>query len=274
VTISSERHGAIAVITIERPERRNAVDGATAQALYDAFKAFDADPELSVAVLQGRGGHFCAGADLQAMAGGGAANPVRRDGDLGPMGCTRLRLGKPVIAAVEGYAVAGGIEVAAWCDLRVAAEGAVFGVFCRRFGVPLIDLGTVRLPRLIGHSRAMDLILTGRPVPAEEAFAIGLANRLAPRGGALAAALELAGQLAAFPQTCLRGDRASALEQWGLDWDAAAANEIEHGLASLRSGEAAAGAARFTAGAGRHGAFRGEGDGRTASSGPGGGAPS
>lgn len=255
MTVSTERRGPVQVVTIERPERRNAVDGPTALALHDAFKAFDADPDLSVAVLQGRGEHFCAGADLQALAGGGEANPVRREGDLGPMGCTRLRLSKPVIAAVEGYAVAGGIEVAAWCDLRVAAEGAVFGVFCRRFGVPLIDLGTVRLPRLIGHSRAADLILTGRPVPAEEAFAIGLANRLAPRGGALDAALALAGQIAAFPQTCLRNDRLSALEQWDLSWDEAAANEIDRGLRSLRSGEAAAGAARFTAGQGRHGSF-------------------
>jgi enoyl-CoA hydratase len=255
MTVSTERRGAVAVVTIERPERRNAVDGATAHALYDAFKAFDADPELSVAVLQGRGGHFCAGADLQAMAAGGDANPVRREGDLGPMGCTRLRLSKPVIAAVEGYAVAGGIEVALWCDLRVAAEGATFGVFCRRFGVPLIDLGTVRLPRLIGHSRAMDLILTGRPVPAEEAVAMGLANRLAPRGQALEAALELAEQIAAFPQTCLRNDRASALEQWSLDCDAAAANEIGRGLDTLKSGEAAQGAARFTQGVGRHGSF-------------------
>jgi enoyl-CoA hydratase len=255
MTVSTERRGAITVLTIERPERRNAVDGPTAQALYEAFKAFDADPELSVAVLQGRGGNFCAGADLQAMSQGGESNPVRRDGDLGPMGCTRLRLSKPVIAAVEGYAVAGGIEVAAWCDLRVAAEGAVFGVFCRRFGVPLIDLGTVRLPRLIGHSRAMDLILTGRPVPAEEAVAIGLANRLATRGGALDAALALAEQMAGFPQTCLRNDRASVLDQWSLDWDVATANEIGHGLDTLRSGEAAAGAARFTGGEGRSGRF-------------------
>lgn len=255
MTVSTDRRGPVLVVTIERPERRNAVDGPTARALYDAFRAFDADPDLAVAVLQGRGEHFCAGADLQAMAGGGESNPVLRDGDLGPMGCTRLRLSKPVIAAVEGYAVAGGIEVAAWCDLRVAAEGAVFGVFCRRFGVPLVDLGTVRLPRLIGHSRAMDLILTGRPVPAEEAVAIGLANRLAPRGRALEAAVALAEQLAGFPQSCLRNDRASALDQWDLDWDAATTRETDLGLATLRSGEAAAGAARFTAGAGRNGRF-------------------
>lgn len=256
MAVSIERRGAVAVVTIERPERRNAVDGPTARNLYETFKAFDSDPDLSVAVLQGRGGHFCAGADLQAVATGVGSNPVLRDGDIAPMGCTRLRLGKPVVAAVEGYAVAGGIELAAWCDLRVAAEGAVFGVFCRRFGVPLVDLGTVRLPRLIGHSRAMDLILTGRPVPAEEALTMGLANRLAPRGGALDAALELAAQIAGFPQTCLRNDRLSALEQWDLPWDQAAANEIDHGLRSLRSGEAAAGAARFTAGTGRHGSFQ------------------
>src|SRR3990167_5069414 len=215
-TVTVETRGRAAIVTIGLPERRNAVDGATAQALYDAFKAFDADPGLDVAVLQGRGGTFCAGADLKGVSEG-RGNPVHRDGDLGPMGCPRLALGKPVIAAVEGHAVAGGIEVAAWCDLRVAAEGAVFGVFCRRFGVPLIDLGTVRLPRLIGHSRAMDLILTGRPVDAAEAYAMGLANRLAPRGGALDAALELAAQLSAFPQTCLRNDRLSALGQWSLD---------------------------------------------------------
>ena len=175
-TVSTERRGRTVIVTIERPERRNAVDGPTAHQLYDAFKAFDADEGLDVAVLQGRGGAFCAGADLKAISEGGG-NPIKPDGDFGPMGCTRLALGKPVIAAVEGHAVAGGIEVAAWCDLRVAAEGAVFGVFCRRFGVPLIDLGTVRLPRLIGHSRAMDLILTGRPVGAQEAYDIGLANR-------------------------------------------------------------------------------------------------
>ncbi|MES2896001.1 MAG: crotonase/enoyl-CoA hydratase family protein [Pseudomonadota bacterium] len=253
-TVSVETRGRTALVTIERPERRNAVDGATAQALYDAFKAFDADPALDVAVLQGRGGTFCAGADLKGVSEA-RGNPVKREGDFGPMGCTRLALGKPVIAAVEGHAVAGGIEVAAWCDLRVAAEGAVFGVFCRRFGVPLIDLGTVRLPRLIGHSRAMDLILTGRPVEAQEAYAIGLANRIAPRGGALDAALELAAQLSAFPQTCLRNDRLSAIGQWSLDWEAAMRVEVDIGLETLRSGEAREGAARFVAGEGRGGAF-------------------
>jgi enoyl-CoA hydratase len=253
-TISVEIHGRVAVVTIERPQVRNAVDGPTAQALYDAFRTFDADPDLDVAVLQGRDGAFCAGADLKGVAEG-RGNPVRSDGDLGPMGCTRLALSKPVIAAIEGHAVAGGLEVACWCDLRIAAEDAVFGVFCRRWGVPLIDLGTVRLPRLIGHSRAMDLILTGRPVDAREALAMGLANRVVPRGQALAAALELAAQLSAFPQTCLRNDRASALAQWSLDWDAATRQETVLGRQTLASGESQSGAARFASGAGRHGAF-------------------
>jgi enoyl-CoA hydratase len=253
-TVSVVREDRTAIVTIERPERRNAVDGATAKALYEAFKAFDADEGLDVAVLQGRGGAFCAGADLKAISEGGG-NPVHAEGDFGPMGVTRLRLGKPVIAAVEGHAVAGGLEVACWADLRVTAEGAVFGVFCRRFGVPLIDLGTVRLPRLIGGSRAMDLILTGRPVEAREALEIGLANRLAPRGGALEAALELAGQICAFPQLCLRNDRRSAIAQWSLDWDAAQANEVRLGLETLRSGQSREGASRFAAGEGRGGAF-------------------
>jgi enoyl-CoA hydratase len=241
-TVSTEVRGRAVIVTIERPQARNAVDGPTARQLYDAFKAFDADEALDVAILQGRGGAFCAGADLKGVAEG-RGNPVLRDGDLGPMGCTRLRLGKPVIAAVEGHAVAGGLEVACWADLRVAAEGAVFGVFCRRFGVPLIDLGTVRLPRLIGASRAMDLILTGRPVEAKEAHDIGLANYLTPKGGALDKALELAAQLSAFPQLCLRNDRLSAIGQWSLDWDV------------LRSGASQAGAARFAAGEGRGGRF-------------------
>ena len=247
--------GRAAVVTIERPERRNAVDAPTAQALYEAFKRFDADADADVAILQGRGGAFCAGADLKAVAQGERANRLVDGGDFGPMGPTRLRLGKPVIAAVEGHAVAGGLELACWADLRVASETAVFGVFCRRFGVPLIDLGTVRLPRLIGASRAMDLILTGRPVGAREAFEIGLVNRLAPEGRALAAALELAAQLSAFPQTCMRNDRLSALDQWSLDWDAATAREVELGRASLATGESRAGAQRFAGGQGRHGAF-------------------
>jgi len=253
-TVRYERQGRTAIVTIDRPERRNAVDGETARLLYDAFKAFDADEGLDVAVLTGAGGSFCAGADLKAISED-RGNRVEREGDFGPMGCTRLRLGKPVIAAVEGHAVAGGLEVACWADLRVAAEGAVFGVFCRRFGVPLIDLGTVRLPRLIGHSRAMDLILTGRPVEATEALEIGLANRLAPQGGALDAALVLAEQLSAFPQLCLRNDRLSALEQWSLDWDQAQAFEIEVGMQTLRAGSAREGATRFAKGQGRGGAF-------------------
>ncbi|HEX6865791.1 MAG TPA: crotonase/enoyl-CoA hydratase family protein, partial [Caulobacteraceae bacterium] len=243
-TLSYDTDGAIAVVTIRRAARRNAVDGPTARALYEAFKRFDADERLSVAILTGEGGNFCAGADLKGVASG-AGNPVERTGDLGPMGPTRLQLSKPVIAAVEGYAVAGGLELALWCDLRVAAESATFGVFCRRFGVPLIDLGTVRLPRLIGASRAMDLILTGRPVGAEEALAMGLANRLVPDGQARSAAIELANQIAAFPQGCMRNDRRSALDQWSLDWDAATAHEIALGMETLRSGETLAGAARF-----------------------------
>jgi enoyl-CoA hydratase len=254
-TVSLERRGVATIVTIERPERRNAVDADTADQLYQAFQAFDADEEALVGILQGRGGHFCGGADLKAMAGGGRANRISRTGDFGPMGPTRMILTKPVIAAIEGYAVAGGAELALWCDLRVFAASATFGIFCRRFGVPLVDLGTVRLPRLIGQSRAMDLILTGRPVGADEAFAVGLANRTAPDGGALDAALDLAGQIAAHPQTCMRNDRRSVLDQWSLDWDAATTREAELGLETLASGETAAGAARFTSGAGRHGAF-------------------
>ena len=253
-TVSSERAGRAVVITIERPERRNAVDAATAQGLYGAFKAFDADDSLDVAVLTGRGGFFCAGADLKAISQG-AGNPIKPDGDFGPMGCTRLRLGKPVIAAIEGPAVAGGLEVACWADLRVAGEGATFGVFCRRFGVPLIDLGTVRLPRLIGASRAMDMILTGRAVSATEAHEMGLANRVVSDGQALSAALELARQISAFPQLCLRNDRLSALAQWSLDWDQAQAAEVAFGMETLRSGSSSEGAARFAAGQGRGGAF-------------------
>jgi enoyl-CoA hydratase len=256
-TISTHTQGNILIVTIERPDRRNAVDSATAGALYEAFRAFDGDDRLSVAILTGAGGCFCAGADLKALASGD--RPVRLDdagaNSLAPMGPTRLRLTKPVIAAVEGHAVAGGMELALWCDLRVMAEDAVMGIFCRRFGVPLVDLGTIRLPRLIGQSRAADLILTGRPVDAREALAIGLANRTAPAGGALTAALALAGEIAAFPQTCLRGDRLSMLEQWALDEDAALRNELAHGRATVSSGETLAGAAKFSGGAGRHGSF-------------------
>ena len=254
-SVTYEREGQVAVVTLSRPERRNAVDRPTAQRLYDAFKRFDADPDASVAVFSGTEDVFCAGADLKAMAEGGRANKVAEGGDLGPMGVTRLELSKPVIAAIEGFAVAGGLEMALWADMRVVGEGAVFGVFCRRFGVPLVDLGTVRLPRLIGASRAMDLILTGRPVEAAEALAIGLANRVVPRGEARAAAIALANQIAAFPQTCLRNDRRSALDQWSLTWDAATAHETRLGLATLASGETAGGAARFAAGEGRGGRF-------------------
>jgi enoyl-CoA hydratase len=251
--VEVERHGAVTVVALNRPTARNAVNGPTATALAEAFEAFEADDTASVAVLTGRNGTFCAGADLKAM-GTPEENKARPEG-RGPMGPTRLALSKPVIAAVEGHAVAGGLELALWCDLRVAAEDAVFGVFCRRWGVPLIDGGTVRLPRLIGHSRAMDLILTGRPVGAPEALAIGLANRLAPPGGALAAAIELAEQLAGFPQRCLRSDRESAIAQWDLSEAGAIAHEFTGGFAVIRSGETAAGAARFRAGEGRHGHF-------------------
>lgn len=254
MSLSVNREDAITVIAIDRADRRNAVDGPTARALYEAFKAFDADETASVAVLTGSGGNFCAGADLKAIATGGG-NRVERTGDFGPMGPTRLSLSKPVIAAVEGFAVAGGLELALWCDLRVAAAGATFGVFCRRFGVPLIDLGTVRLPRLIGQSRAMDLILTGRAVAAEEALAMGLANRVVADGEALTAAIALARDIAAFPQACLRNDRRSALDQWSLDWGAATGREISLGLDTLNSGETAAGAARFAGGEGRGGVF-------------------
>jgi enoyl-CoA hydratase len=255
------REGRILVVAIDRPARRNAVDGETARSLYKAFGEFDADGQSDVAILTGMGGTFCAGADLQALATGQGGNPIEDggEGSLGPMGVSRMQLSKPVIAAVEGHAVAGGLELALWCDLRVAAENAIFGVFCRRFGVPLIDLGTVRLPRLIGQSRALDMILTGRPVGAREALEFGLANRIAPKGGALAAALELAGQIAAFPQACMRNDRASALQQWALPYDAALRNEFDHGMDTLASGETLAGARRFADGEGRHGAF-GEGE--------------
>lgn len=251
------RDGPVFIVTINRPERRNAVDGATARALYDAFLAFDADAETSVAILTGADGAFCAGADLKALAGGESGKRVEPGGvnTFAPMGPTRLRLGKPVIAAIEGFAVAGGAELALWCDMRVMAEGATFGIYCRRFGVPLVDLGTIRLPRLIGHSRAMDLMLTGRPVDASEALTMGLANRVAHKGEALAHAITLAKEIAAFPQACLRNDRLSAIEQWDLDESQAIDNEIEHGLNTLRSGETADGAARFTDGHGRHGSF-------------------
>ncbi len=247
-----ERSGPVYTVFLHRPARRNAVDGPAAAELAAAFRAFDADPGAAVAVLHGEGGVFCSGADLTAI-GTGRGNRVSPDGD-GPMGVSRLRLSKPVIAAVAGYAVAGGLELALWCDLRVADETAVFGVFCRRWGVPLIDGGTVRLPRLIGTSRSMDMILTGRAVGALEAAAIGLANRVVPAGQALAAARELAAQLASFPQICLRSDRASVLDAEGLDETAALASEFAYGQGALAA-EAGEGAARFAAGAGRHGSF-------------------
>jgi enoyl-CoA hydratase len=246
-----ERDGPVFTVLLSRPDRRNAVDGATAQALADAFREFDADGDAAVAVLHGEGGVFCAGADLKAV-GTADGNGITADGD-GPMGPSRMRLSKPVIAAVAGHAVAGGLELALWCDLRVAEESAVFGVFCRRWGVPLIDGGTVRLPRLIGQSRAMDLILTGRPVDAREAREIGLANRVVPDGESRLAAEALAAELARFPQACLREDRLSALEQWGLPEDQAIANELEHGIRSLA--EVQAGVERFRSGAGRGGSF-------------------
>ena len=253
-SVLTRQDGNILIVTINRPTRRNAVNREAALALYDVFKAFDADGSLSVAILSGAEGHFCAGADLQAVAAG-KGNPVRPDGDMGPMGPTRLELSKPVIAAIEGYAVAGGLELALWCDLRVVSDTARFGVFCRRFGVPLIDGGTIRLPRLIGASRAMDLILTGREVGPDEAMAIGLANYAAPAGQALARALELANDIAAFPQTCMRADRLSAMCQWSLDMDTALKAEVAGGLDVLKSGETLQGATAFTKGKGRHGAF-------------------
>jgi enoyl-CoA hydratase len=249
--IQTQAKDDILLVTINRPEARNAVNGATAQALADAFRDFDADPHLQVAILTGAGGTFCAGADLKAVSSG-QGNRLSPDGGA-PMGPTRMLLSKPVIAAVEGYAVAGGLELALWCDLRVAARDAVFGVFCRRFGVPLIDLGTIRLPRLIGHSRAMDLILTGRGVSGEEALQMGLANRLAEPGHALDAALELARSLARLPQTCLRSDRLSAYEQWSLPAQDAIRNEFRRGMHVIESGETVAGATRFASGQGRHG---------------------
>jgi enoyl-CoA hydratase len=263
--------GATVVVTLQRPEVRNCVDGATAASLAEAFRRFDADESLSVAILTGAEGCFCAGADLKVVAeheafrkgdhrdsraGAPAINPLSVEGD-GPMGPTRMLLDKPVIAAVEGFAVAGGLELALWCDLRVAARDAVFGVYCRRWGVPLVDGGTVRLPRIVGQSVAMDMILTGRGVSGDEASRVGLVNRLVEPGAALDAARALAEELAAFPQRCLRADRRSALTQWSLDLDGALAEETLGGLEVIRSGETAEGAARFAAGAGRHGRFGG-----------------
>ena len=253
MSVHYELDAPVAVITIDRPGARNAVDGPTARTLAEAFRRFEADEAARVAVLTGANGTFCAGADLKAL-GGPDMNSVEEAGD-GPMGPTRMALSKPVIAAVEGFAVAGGLELALWCDLRVAADSAVFGVFCRRFGVPLVDGGTVRLPRLIGQSRALDMILTGRPVDAQEAFRIGLANRTCADGQALETAKALARDIAAFPQTCMRNDRTSVLEQWSLTERDALANETRRGLDTLKSGETLEGARRFSGGEGRHGRF-------------------
>jgi enoyl-CoA hydratase len=249
-SVRYEADGQVVVVTIDRPEVRNAVDPVTAEALVEAFERFDGDAGLSVAVLTGAGGMFCAGFDLKSLSRGGL---FLDETGRSPMGPARMQLGKPVIAAVEGYAVGGGFELALWCDLRVAARNAVFGVFNRRFGVPLVDLGTVRLPRLIGQSRAMDLILTGRAVGAEEAFDMGLVNRLVEEGEVLAAGVALAKELASLPQTAMRHDRSSALEQWGLTFEEAMKNEFHHGIASIESGESAEGAGSFAKGAGRHG---------------------
>ena len=251
MTVQQEKHGDLVIVTINRPQVRNAVDHDTAQALDEAFRAFDANKQQRAAVLTGANGHFCAGADLKAVAEG-RGNRVTLDGD-GPLGPTRMLLNKPVIAAVEGYAVAGGLELALWCDLRVAAETAVFGVYCRRWGVPLVDGGTVRLPRLIGQSHALDMILTGRGVGGEEALRFGLANRLTPPGEALHGAVEMAEKLTRFPQRCMLSDRRSAIAQWGRTLDEALQQETLLGREVIKSGETVAGATRFNAGAGRHG---------------------
>jgi enoyl-CoA hydratase len=252
MSVHVEKSGPVTTVILHRPEVRNAVDGATAQALAEAFRAFDADPEAKVGVLFGEGGTFCAGADLKAVAEGRLPR-LEPEGD-GPMGPSRMVLSKPVVAAISGHAVAGGLELALWCDLRVAEEDSVLGVFCRRWGVPLIDGGTIRLPRLIGLSRALDLILTGRPVPAQEALGMGLVNRVVPPGTARQAAEALARQLAAFPQACMNADRRSAYAQEGLSLEAALRQEFTGGLRVLQS-ESLPGARRFAQGAGRHGSF-------------------
>jgi enoyl-CoA hydratase len=246
--------GRTTIVSIRRRDVRNAVDGDTAAALAEAFRVFDNNPESDVAVLYGEYGTFCAGADLKAVAAAQGTKRLDPEGD-GPMGPSRMLLSKPVIAAVSGHAVAGGLELALWCDLRVVERSAVMGVFCRRWGVPLIDGGTIRLPRLIGHSRAMDLILTGRSVDAEEALAMGLANRVVEEGESLAAALALAQQLSRFPQNCLRSDRLSAYEQWSLSLPEALVNEFNRGLAVVQSQETLTGATAFASGRGRHGDF-------------------
>jgi len=254
MTVQVEKEEGVTIVTISRPQSRNAVDRPTAEALAEAFRSFDKDPESSAAVLWGAGGNFCAGADLKALSEPHRRNRTDPSGD-GPMGPSRMLLEKPVIAAVSGYAVAGGLELALWCDLRVVDETAVFGVFCRRWGVPLIDGGTVRLPRLIGMSRALDMILTGRPVEAHEALDMGLANRLVEKGKEKEEAVNLALSLSRFPQTCLRNDRLSAYESMGMDLDAALQNEFQRGLASLQSKEMGEAVEGFVSGRGRHGGF-------------------
>lgn len=253
-SVITARDCKVFMVTINRPEVRNAVDSATATALADAFKEFESDDSLCAAVLAGSGGTFCAGADLREVAAGRRA-AIEENG-TGPMGPTWLQLSKPVIAAVEGHAVAGGLEIALWCDLRVAARDAVFGVYNRRFGVPLIDLGTLRLPRIVGQGRALDLILTGRSVSGDEALQMGLVNRLVEPDNALAAATDLAHRLADFPQLGLRSDRMSVYEQWSLPMEDARRNELNHGLSVLASGESRVGAQRFASGEGKHGRFR------------------
>jgi enoyl-CoA hydratase len=260
-SVRTEKNGPITSVILSRPDRRNAVDRPTAEALADAFIAFDRDPNAAVAVFYGEGGAFCAGADLKAITESkGNRTEAPKPGldilkDTGPMGPSRFLLSKPVIAAIAGPAVAGGLELALWCDMRVAEEDAVLGVFCRRWGVPLIDGGTVRLPRLVGMGHAMDMILTGRAVTAAEALSMGLVNRVVPKGTARQAAESLATELAAFPQTCMRHDRLSAYQQWDMSYADAMANEFEHGVASLIGGGAVAGAARFASGKGRGGSF-------------------
>ena len=255
MTVHTEIRGPVLVVTIDRPEVRNAVDRPTADALAEAFRSFDTDDEAKVAVLTGAGGYFCAGADLKAMAEDpDRANRIDAEGD-GPMGPSRMQLDKPVIAAIEGYAVAGGLELALWCDLRVAAEGATLGFFDRRWGVPLIDGGTIRVTRLIGQSRALDLLLTGRAVGAEEAHGLGLVNRLAPQGNALDTAIELANDIARFPQVVMRADRRSAISQWGLSIEDAMRREFDWGITAAMTGETQQGAERFAEGHGRHGNF-------------------
>lgn len=255
--VTIQKKSRISRITINREQVKNAVDGPTAKALADAFRDFEEDKESDVAILAGAGNTFCAGADLKAVANAaeGRFNTLAAEGD-GPMGPSRMILSKPVIAAISGYAVAGGLELALWCDMRIMEETAILGVFCRRFGVPLIDGGTIRLPRLIGMSRAMDLILTGRPVNADEALSIGLVNRVVGHGQGIAAAEELASTIAGFPQTCMRSDRMSAYEQWSLSLEDALQNEFNRGMKVISSGETLAGADRFAKGIGKHGEFK------------------